>query len=281
MRMRRDVFVMRSVIVVETRCFAPHKLRTVFPLDRAALLDHDHLGELQSRAISKVYDPFNQSIFRIEALDFDFSLCGRAVFDGLFDKFRILADITHLGCGFLSVEVLIYQILIALKQAGPLDEISTIAHQPCLEPREELNSRQAILLLKGVEFSNDRRKTFLGINRLFHGGAEGAQLRWAAFLYLILIFAIFTVPRSDDACACEARKAAFYLLAIGSPSPLSRRKRKNRIPCGLRSGRWAPRSRQAVNSNSLLASICCSDKKRLGASVAPDQNGLAPELRLK
>src|SRR5262249_32697706 len=182
--MCRDVFVMGGIIVAENLCLALHKLITVFLLDRAALLDHDPLGELQARAISKVNDSFDQPTFRIEAQDFDFSLCSGAVFDSLFDEFKMLADIAHLGRGFLGVEVLIYQILITLKQASPLDEISTVAHKSRLEPGEKLYSGQAIPLLKSVEFGNDRGETFLGINLLFHGGAERAQLRWAAFFIL-------------------------------------------------------------------------------------------------
>jgi hypothetical protein len=61
------------------------------------------------------------------------------------DEFKLLADITRPGRGFLSIEAPIYQILILLKQASPLDEITAIAHQPSLEPCEELDCRQAIL----------------------------------------------------------------------------------------------------------------------------------------
>ena len=102
----------------------------------------------------------------------------------------------------------VYQILIALKQASPLDEITAISHQPRLESGEEFYSRQAILLLKSVEFGNDRRKTFLRINRLFQGCAKRGNLRRAAFFVFDFDLCYISVPRSDNISACEARKAA-------------------------------------------------------------------------
>lgn len=97
-RVRRNVFVMGCIIVTKDCHAVLYQLITIFRLNQTALFYNDKLR------------------------------CRGAIFDSLFNKFKVLDDIVHLSQGLFGVDMKILgdQMLITFKQAGPFHEITTV-----------------------------------------------------------------------------------------------------------------------------------------------------------